>query len=600
MSALGLAAPLPSTTRAAPTHISVDSKGERIAYASNRSVFLRSLADPSKCVQYSQHTQPVNVAKFSPSGYYIASGDVAGNVRIWDCVGEDQVLKNESKPISEIKDLEWDGESQRVIAVGNGRERFGHAFTYDSGNTVGEITGHSQTINAVTIRQQRPFRAATASDDGTVVFLHGAPYKYNRTIRTHTKFVYDVRFSPDGAHLVSVGADGKIFMYDGKTGDTVGEFEDAKTGSIFAVSWDPTSKFILTASADQTARVWDVEKRSCVETWRLNEGGDAVTSQQVGCLWTSNYIISLSLAGTLSFLERGKESPVQRIYGHQRAITALGKTADGKHLLTGSYDGGLCAWDAATLVATPTEGDGHTSQAVQFATTTSGLSCSVGFDDTLRILDGTKYIRSISLPSQPKGVAVAEGVIVVAMQDSVEVYDKSGDKLGKSTSIDTYRATAVAISPDAKTIAVGGEGIVELFDHTATAGKLTSRKRLENSRSTVSALAFSPDGARLAVGESSGKIVVYDAASGSVATSRWAFHVGRVTALAWHPQGDRCLSTALDTHWYVWSLSKPAKKVEKKNAHQGGATGCVWIDDLVIVTSGADGTLKKWQIPAAV
>ena len=49
-------------------------------------------------------------------------------------------LKSETKVISgKINDIAWDGESQRIIAVGEGKERFGHAFTFDSGNTVGEV-----------------------------------------------------------------------------------------------------------------------------------------------------------------------------------------------------------------------------------------------------------------------------------------------------------------------------------------------------------------------------------------------------------------------------------------------------------------------------
>src|SRR5207245_1638837 len=39
-----------------------------------------------------------------------------------------------------------------------------HSITADSGNSVGEISGHSKVINAVAMRQQRPFRAATVSD----------------------------------------------------------------------------------------------------------------------------------------------------------------------------------------------------------------------------------------------------------------------------------------------------------------------------------------------------------------------------------------------------------------------------------------------------
>jgi hypothetical protein len=70
--------------------------------------------------------------------------DVTGSVRVWDAVGADMNLKTETKVISgRINDIAWDGESQRIIAVGDGKERYGHAFTFDSGNTVGEAGPYS-------------------------------------------------------------------------------------------------------------------------------------------------------------------------------------------------------------------------------------------------------------------------------------------------------------------------------------------------------------------------------------------------------------------------------------------------------------------------
>jgi len=67
----------------------------------------------------------------------------------------------------------------------------------DTGSSTGEILGHSkvrpfnlsdefrlfnflQVINAVSIRHQRPFRAATAGDDSMIIFHSGAPYKYEK------------------------------------------------------------------------------------------------------------------------------------------------------------------------------------------------------------------------------------------------------------------------------------------------------------------------------------------------------------------------------------------------------------------------------------
>lgn len=63
----------------------------------------------------------------------------------------------------------WKGEVE-------GDLRFGYAFNMDTGTSTGEIGGHSKTINAVSIRNQRPFRAATAADDNTIVFHQGRSY----------------------------------------------------------------------------------------------------------------------------------------------------------------------------------------------------------------------------------------------------------------------------------------------------------------------------------------------------------------------------------------------------------------------------------------
>lgn len=54
------------------------------------------------------------MAKYSPSGFYIASADKSGKVRIWDTVNKEHILKNEFQPISgPIKDLAWSSDNQR-------------------------------------------------------------------------------------------------------------------------------------------------------------------------------------------------------------------------------------------------------------------------------------------------------------------------------------------------------------------------------------------------------------------------------------------------------------------------------------------------------
>ena len=69
-----------------------------------------------------------------------------------------------------------------------------------------------------------------------------------------------VRFSPNGEMFASGGFDGKIFVYDGKTGDIKLELgSPAHKGGVYGVSWSPTSDKILSASGDKTCKIWKVE-----------------------------------------------------------------------------------------------------------------------------------------------------------------------------------------------------------------------------------------------------------------------------------------------------------------------------------------------------
>lgn len=55
--------------------------------------------------------------------YWIIA-DNSGKVRIWDTTQKEHVLKNEFQPLGgPIKDLAWSGDSQRIVVVGEGREK---------------------------------------------------------------------------------------------------------------------------------------------------------------------------------------------------------------------------------------------------------------------------------------------------------------------------------------------------------------------------------------------------------------------------------------------------------------------------------------------
>ncbi|KAF7589103.1 WD40 repeat-like protein [Aspergillus hancockii] len=594
----------PSTSRGQPTQLSSDARGERLAYAANKSIFLRSIDNPAIARQYTEHKAQTTVARFSPSGFYVASGDATGMVRVWDCVGEG-ITKGEYGIVNgRINDLAWDGDSQRIIAVGDGKQRYGHCITWDSGNTVGEIYGHTQQINSVSIRQHRPLRAAAAGDDKNLVFYHGAPFKFNTGIRDkHTNYIYGVGFSPDGSTLVSVGADRKIWLYDGKTGEPKGQIgEGGHKGSIFGVSWSKDSRKFVTASADKTVKIWDVEAGKVSQTWNI--GGDGsmdIKNQQVGVVWppgrSDNLLISLSLGGDLNYLVEGTPEPRQVVQGHQKNITSLSQcrsSSDNGTLWTGSFDGRVCSWEVATGTAEEMDGDNHSAYIAGLAPTQEGNGriYSVAWDDTIRSVDisAKTYTGSSSkLSGQPKGIAAGVAVLV-GTSESIEVY-KDGQKVGDFKP--KFPVTTVAAH--GSTAAIGGEdSAVQICEISGSS--LSPKTDVKGSRNPVSALAFSPDGSLLAVGDSRGRVLVYKVSDGTVVTDRWTAHTSRITSIAWNEDGTHVVSGALDTNIFVWSLANPGDWLQVSNAHKEGVNGVAWVAKSKIASAGADAAVKVWKV----
>ncbi|KAF5389602.1 hypothetical protein D9757_004234 [Collybiopsis confluens] len=545
--------------------------------------------DPKLSVSYAGHLQNATVARISPSGYYCASGDAGGTVRVWDTVNEDRTLKGEYKVINgRINDLEWDGESKRIIAVGDGKEKFGHAFMMDTGTSTGEISGHSKVVNAVSIRQQRPYRAATAGDDAVIIFHQGTPYKYDKSIKTHTKFVQDVRFSPSGDIFASVGSDYKIFLYDGKTGDTLSEVtDDSHKGSVMAGSWSPDSKLFVTSSADCTVKLWDVETRKAVTTWTVGAG---INFQQVGNTWSGeDDIVSLSMNGDLNVFDRrtgGK--PARVIQGPQKPITSIAP-ASADTFLAGTADGRVLSYSKSAGESRYLRGINHSNLVTSLASTPNeGNIFSAGFDDCVREIgsDALEFTSaSFALSSQPKSLAVADdgSVFVVEINNRVEVIRSNQKVFDLPTK---YTPNSVAVT--GSLAAIGGEDSrVHLYQWDGKSLKEDAVPILEGNKAVVSALAFSPDGNLLAAGD--------------LITSRWSYHSARVNSLSWTSDSKHCASGSLDTHVYIWNVAKPLKNIAIKNAGSGGVNGVLWIDGGdgktgKLASSGADACVKVWEV----
>ncbi|XP_070758346.1 WD repeat-containing protein 1 [Enoplosus armatus] len=596
-------ASLPQMERGVAKVIGGDPKGNNFLYTNGKCVIIRNIENPAIADIYTEHAHQVTVAKYAPSGFYIASGDATGKIRIWDTTQKEHLLKYEYTPISgKVKDIAWTEDSKRIAVVGDGREKFGSVFLWDTGSTVGELSGHCKLINSVDIKQTRPYRLATASDDTSVTFFEGPPFKFKFTLHEHSQFVNCVRFSPDGSRFVTASADGQIHMYDGKEGNHVSTLggEKAHKGGIYALSWSPDSSQLISASGDKTVKLWDVGTGTAVTTFNM---GTDVTDQQLGCLWQKDHLLSISLSGYINYLDKNNpDRPIRTIKGHSKSIqcVTVHKSEGRPYIYSGSHDGHINYWDAETGENNCFSGKGHSNQVSKLVTNEANELVTCSMDDTVRYtsIDKKEYSASdvVKMDFQPKSVsAAAAGGLslavcigqVVLLKDKKKVFTL--DNLG-------YEPEVGVIHPGGTTAAVGGaDGKIHLY--SIQGNTLKDEGQTMEAKGAITDMAYSNDGAYLAVIDERKLATVYNVADGYSVKNEFYGHHAKPVTLAWSPDNEHFATGGMDMLVYIWTVGDSDNRIKLPDTHRlHHVSGLAWVDEHTLVTTSHDATIKQWTI----
>lgn len=570
---------------------------------------LRSPQNPSESVLFTEHKAAVSAAVFSPSGYWVASGDVEGNVIVWSY--PQLKVKSTFQIAKSISDLDWDADSTRIVAGGDGAQK-ARVFSWDSGNNLGEITMHSHPVISVSYRKVRPYRIATGSEDLSVNIYQGPPFKYAQTYKGHSRYPNGVRYSPDGARFASVGADSKIVLFDGSTGDVVKESEatvaDAHKGAIYAFAWSPDSKQILTASADKTAKIWDADTLTVVQTFTF--GADTL-DQQVGALWCGEYLVTVSLSGAINYLDLANPSQPKRVlHGHQTSIQSIALDRTTGSFYTAGLSGEVARWDIATGDAKWLTGKGHGGKTITNVLVTRDAQSllTFGMDDKVRvssIADGAISADAGELGGLPVAAAASptDAAVSVAVLAQEKLVLLRGTNVVATLALG-YAPTAVQFRPDGAAVLVGGKNkkvtVYEIAGDAIKPAAATTTISIHDK--PLTSIRFSPDSSLLASTDQEASIYLHDVSGGAQTLknrSGWRFHQAAVKDADFSPDSSKLVTSSLDAHIILWRDLKEfqaASRTRINDAHIDGANFVRFIDDASIISVGGDRAIKIFDL----
>ncbi|NXP66789.1 WDR1 protein, partial [Chloropsis cyanopogon] len=244
-------------------------------------------------------------------------------------------------------------------------------------------------------------------------------------------------------------------------------------------------------------------------------------------------------------------------------------------------------------------GKGHTNQVSRMAVDEMDQLVTCSMDDTVRYTNLSKRDYSgqdaVKMDVQPKCLAVGPGgyTVVLCIGQVVLMKDKK-----KCFAIDDlgYEPEAVAIHPTGSTAAVGGaDGNVHLYSIQGTSLK-SDDKTLE-AKGPVTDLAYSHDGAFLAVCDANKVVTVFSVADGYAEHNVFYGHHAKVVCIAWSPDNEHFASGGMDMMVYVWTVSDPETRVKIPDAHRlHHVSGLAWLDEHTLVTTSHDASVKEWSI----
>ena len=362
-------------------------------------------------------------------------------------------------------------------------------------------------------------------------------------ITGHTERVRSVAYSPDGTRIVTASFDNTARIWDATTGQQVMQLNGHADRLRYA-AFSPDGLRVVTASHDKTARIWDaVTGRQIVQ---LNGHTDAVRSATFSS--DGSRVVTGSYDGTARIWDAATGKQLTLLAGHSDRVTSAGFSPDGTRVVTACFDRTAHIWDVATGKEIRVL-SGHTGQLTWAVFSPDGRRvATASYDKTARIWDATTGQQLLLLSGHTlllEDVAFsADGRYVITASDdkTTRVWDAATGRQLMLLIGHTDPVIGAAFSPDGQRIASASDDrTVRIWSSSPSSEHLP----LVGHTQVVPGAEFSPDGRRVATASADKTVRIWDTASGQQLLLL-SGHTGLVLSALFSPDNKRVVTASDD------------------------------------------------------
>jgi WD40 repeat protein len=425
---------------------------------------------------------------------------------------------------------------------------------------------------------------AAGTSKGIVIVWGPGPAQ--RQLAGHTGAILDIAFSSDGKRLATASADHTARVWDVATGELVAK-STCHEGPVTSARFSNDGRFLATGGEDDMACVWSVDANTWISFLRGHTG--AVRSVR----WSRDdlHVVTASDDGAAYVFDAALGKPVAEAKGHTKPLVAAELSPDGTRLLTASADHLAELWELPELVADSLVAarpvaklDGHTDAIVAATFDADGKRvATAGLDGVARVWDASTGQPTVSFEhAGPVGVVAFAGNRLVTGDRNgyAHVWDVTSSIAGTREDLEsTVHALAAR---DDGTRAAGTQ------DMTVTLWRDGKLLRLDRHMAPVLAVAL--DGNTLVSGGAENEhAIVWDVDRAAV-RCQLAAHDKETRALA---SADGVVAIALPEVLEVWSASDCRLLGWRDDA--AADLRAVSMHGDLVVAGGKDGIVLRWR-----
>jgi len=438
---------------------------------------------------------------FHPQGTILAVGS-GWQVQIWDVVEEELVRVFPGLPYIWSLAFSPDG-TWLALGMHDTTVQWIDART---GEELEVLRGHERPVGGMAIAPDGTLMA-TGSDDGTVRLWAARAHEASSLLHGHGSVVQALDFNPDGSRLASVAAEGAIILWDVPSGARIATLLPPGR-SLGGIAFNPDGLSLASILDDESMLLWD-----------------AFTGEQ---LWKDDQNVTRS----------GRSIN----YGASIAFSP-----DGSRIACGAWSGDVPIRDAETgRVLRRSEGHGDPILCVAFNHDGTRLAAGDSRDSAhLWDTETGRLLHTVDHPTTVRGIAFSpdgSAFATIAFDGAVRLFDTGDGELRRSFRGHSMNGSGLAFSPDGRRLVSAAEDYtVRVWDPNTGDEVGVLHAPTGAIDLMVFALAFSPDGSRLAGGTWGGKIHLLDSVPRAQRMQERKAH------RAAEPEASRVLEAALDS-----------------------------------------------------